>query len=235
MPFLNGKKTNLFFSGVSLALSSMARSFTFLLSFFWTFILPRRKAAVFFLSFLIIVGPWLLRCYLKSGKFVPISSAGAEVFFRGNSPFSSGGRMLSLPSSKKAFRKMGYNPDSPLDVIKYNLKHPDNIIRLLPKKIYWLYWADPKRYLDFPGHYIGFSYLLLKSHTPFSEAGKFFIWAFALYGIFLVLQRKERLWWPVVLTLVYHMMSFLAFLGQPRYGAPVFFIIYALALRGMRK
>ena len=142
--------------------------------------------------------------------------------------------MLNLVASEKAFRRMGYDPNKPLDVIRYNIKHPENFLRLVPKKLYWLYWADPKRYLDLPPKTIGFSLLLLKSHTPLSEAGKLFLWLFTLRGIILAFKGKEPLWKAVCITLAYHAVSFLAFLGQPRYTAPVSFIIFLLALKGGR-
>ncbi len=219
-------------SGFFFGLSSLARSFTLFLPALLALFMPRRKGLILFLAATITVLPWIVRCYCKCGRFVPISSAGAEVFFRGNSPFSTGGRMLNLVASERAFREMGYDPNKPLDVIRYNLKHPDNFLRLVPRKLYWLYWADPKRYLDLPPKTVGFSFLFLKSHTPLSEAGKLFLWLFVLRGIILALKERNPLWRPVCITLAYHAASFLAFLGQPRYTAPVSFIIFILAVRG---
>ncbi len=221
-------------SGFFFGLSSLARSFSLFLPALLALFIPKKRGILLILAATITVMPWIVRCYCKCGRFVPISSAGAEVFFRGNSPFSTGGRMLNLIASEKAFRRMGYDPNKPLDVIKYNIKHPENFLRLVPRKLYWLYWADPKRYLDLPPKAIGFSLLFLKSHTPLSEAGKLFLWLFVLRGIILAIKGKDQRWIVICITLAYHAASFLAFLGQPRYTAPVSFIIFLLAIKGGR-
>ena len=237
--FFLGKKTiGKILSGLFLGVATLSRSLTLFLSIFWGALAKRKKMIiVFFAAFLLTISPWIFRCYKKEGRLVPISTGGPHGFFSGNSPFSTGGIMLNYPTAARKFRKMGYNPNSISDIAKYNLKHPKNIVRLLPNKLIWLLWKDPKNYEKYiPGIrwsvFYGFSFLRMKYNTPFSEGFKLFIYLFALVGIFQFLKTKKGKEIFLLTTFLYFFGIYMAALGLPRYSSSFIFLIYILTLRG---
>ena len=232
---LKEKRTPSFLAGLSLGLAALTRAMALPLALFWG-ILKKRKALLFLAGFLLAILPWELRCFLKEKEPIIINKGGKYSFLWGNSPFSTGG-WASLPLIKRKFREMGYNPESKRDVILYNLRHPGNLLRLLPKKLYWTFWKEPKnRQWHPPGtpysRCYGISFLRFKFYTPFSEGVKIFLYLFALLGIFHGFSEWGRFKYPLIALLCF-IFTILAFMGLPRYLAAFLPFLTIFVVKGI--
>ncbi len=233
---LEVKGTSSLLSGLFLGLATLTRAMGLPLALFWG-ILKRKRGLLFLAVFSLTILPWEIRCYLREKEVVVINKGGKYSFLWGNSPFSTGG-WASLLMIKRKFREMGYNPESKKDVILYNLRHPGNILRLLPGKIYWTFWKEPKnRQWHPPGapysRCYGISFLRFKFYTPFSEGVKIFLYLFALLGLLQGLREWGRFKYPLIALLCF-VFTILAFMGLPRYMAGFLPFITIFSVRGMK-
>ncbi len=237
--FLRKKgKFSTFLTGIFLGLASLIRPFALTFSALWAILKRRAEALLLLTAFVLTILPWSIRCSQKSGKPVPISNAGSHTFLEGNSPFSNGGWAVPASIIRK-WKKAGHNPASIKEVILYNLHHPQNIIRLLPLKLYWAFWKEPKnRQWHPPGvpgeRNYGVSLLRFKFYTPFSEGVKMLLYLLALLGI---LSSALRNWgkfkFPLI-TLGGFLLITLLFFGLPRYTSPFSPFVYLFSLKGWK-
>ncbi len=222
-------------SGILMGLSLLARPAGLLLALFWLFPL-RKKVLSFIFGLSLVLFPWALHCTLRTRKLVLITSGGVPTFFSGNSPFSTGG-WAPRPTMMLKFRKMGYEPTSLKDILRYNLTHPSNILRLFPMKLLWAFWKEPKNRQwhppAVPGHKLyGISPLRFKFYTPFSEVFKFFLYIFAMIGAVALFREREYF---SLLALLWFLTTTLVFLGLPRYTASFAPFLYLFAAKGVKK
>ncbi len=224
-------------SGFLLGISSLVRPFALGFSVLWAWVKARTRGLLLLSAFLLTVLPWIIRCSLREGRLVIITRAGPVTLLEGNSPFSTGG--WKVPASIiRRWKAMGYGHNSLKDIVLYNLKHPGNVLRLLPRKIYWAFWEEPlNRQWHPPGspgtRLYGISLLRFKFFTPFSEALKIFLYFFALLGMGKAAKEWEQ--WKILLsTLGGFVITVLVFFGLPRYTSPFVPLVYLFFLRGIK-
>ncbi|GEM_PF-3053536 len=226
-----------FWTGGLLGLSSLIRPIALVFAPLWPAVKKRREGLALLFALLLVVGPWSIRCSLKEKRLVPVSRAGPYTFLEGNSPFSNGGWLVPASVIRK-WERMGHDPTSVREIIAYNLRHPGNILRLIPLKLYWAFWKEPKnRQWHPPGvpgekHY-GISLLRFKFYTPFSEGVKLVLYLLALVGVLTSLKNPGKFRFPLV-TLGGFILMVLLFFGLPRYTSPFSPFVYLFSLKGWK-
>ena len=196
--------------------------------FIWLLLEKKRRfAAVFLLSFSIVVGGWMTRNLASLGAFT-LSTEGPEVVWCGNNAWARGswpGEWMKEDSEQRKYLRARYPEyDGAGEVAKsriyvretiHQLTHdPAHILWLAPRKIAiffspFSFWANDWVYLAL---------------APFSLIGVVQLWR---------LQAMRSVLWLVVAPIIGVMIVCLLTFGDPRFRHPVDPMIAVLASVGI--
>ena len=153
-----------------------------------------RRALFYCLMFSIIPGVWFVRNYLQYHRAVFVTTTGAEVLWRGNNPYASGGAYAAGHPGQSVFsatpkefqdRIMGQDELVQQDIFSkeaksFMLHHPRETVKLFFKKLFIFLWFSPQTGFLYPQIYLTL-YKIYYSIMLF----------FALGGIFLSPKKKK--------------------------------------------
>jgi len=234
-------------TGVTAGMAALTRStiVSFLpFSFLWLMFCFRKNIKRFFvlacfivIGFAVVVSPWVARNYLVMKDIVFITSADAEVFWRGNnanatgSSYTNSGEVV-LMLDKELYKKVNTLTENEqrrlfrekaMDFIK---KDPKGFAMLFAKKLYYFWWFSPSAGILYPSVYMKvYKYIY----------GAFL--ALATLGFFTGLRKKVRVDGANLAILIIFLVSISVFQslfyveGRHRWGIePVLFVLTALGM-----
>ena len=161
-----GNYRDFIFTGIVIGLGILTRStigFFALAAIIWLYIVGRKKliSGIFIKVVLISCGivlvvlPWTIRNTLVHKRFVPVSNAAAEVFWRGNNPVASGTTYLKdgrtvFEAAPEEFRKEIYRSNELgqrdlflKDARSFISAHPVLFLKRTLKKWILFWWFSP--------------------------------------------------------------------------------------------
>src|SRR5215813_7752425 len=192
--------------------------------FIWLLLEKKRRfAAVFLLSFSIVVGGWMTRNLARLGEFT-LSTEGPEVVWLGNNAWARGswpGEWMKEDSEQRKYLRARYPEyDGAGEVAKSRIYLGETIHQLThyPAHILWL---APRKFAIFFSPFSFWAkdwvYLAL---APFSLIGVVQLWR---------LQTARRALWLLAAPIVGVMIVCLLTFGDPRFRHPVDPLIAILA------
>lgn len=128
---------------------------------------------------LVIIGPWLIRNYMVSKRFIFIQESG-EVFWRGNNPgatgtsFSSDGKPIvdAIPlSSLHGLSGAGQDRLFWREGFRFIRTYPARFIVLTVRKFYYFWWFSPDSGIWYPVIYLTVYKILYAGILLFAAAG----------------------------------------------------------------
>lgn len=233
------KEPNLRFfilGGLSLGLASLTRANILLFLpfiFLWMIIVFKKKAIYKFILLslftFIFISPATIMNYIKTGKFILISTNGPINLWIGNNEMADG-RYLQPETPKHLEKRLKEIGDKAYieEVIKFIKEKPDVFIRLLLRK-FFLFWEAFEE-----GNNMNY-YQIKREYSPFLNLPFFIgfgtIAPLALFGIILALRKKHAL--LLNLYVLSSIIALIAFCIIARYRiaiVPVFIVFASFAI-----
>jgi len=172
------------------------------------------------LAMLVAVLPWIVRNYLVTGEFVPISLSGSIAFYQGNNPRAAGGgidettEIDPLSGLSETERSVVYRQWA----TEWIRTHPADFARLIPLKLYRFF--SPLE-TSVRGQ-------VVTSFSSLVYAGFALFYLLAVVGMIRT-AGKWRRWLLVHMMIVYPALLTVVFYGGTRYGLVVqpFLMLFA--------
>lgn len=191
-----------------------------------------QQLVLFWLGAVLVIAPWTIRNYIRLGAFVPLRSAFAYNFWRGNHPGATGTVRNfdfecadeKLPPEYLAYIDAHLDPRDEIqrdrffadEVKRFIQENPDEYLRLCLTRFFYYWWRDKTHSLTGNIWYLGPWLLTL---------------IFAAYGGIRIRSRWKE-WSVWILQILGFTALFALTIVVPRYRMPMYPALFLLAAVG---
>jgi len=198
-----------------------------------------RAAAVALLA-AIVVAPWTVRNFVRTGSFVPIAANFGIDLYLGHSAHANGRLMFTNdfaypPGLSQEELQVRLNRDAARSAIRYAATHPLRELELSARKLYWLYYSDNEglAWNDRMGTrpFLRDAARVRVRLAQLSDAWYWAVLLCAALGVRAWLSVRQPVRLLLLSVVIYWTLVHIAFFGEPRFHAPIvpIFALWAAA------
>ena len=204
------------------------------------------RLAPLVLAISVIVGGWTVRNYLQFGEIITIATNGGYNFWQTNHRYADGNDTYwpFVPMDDPEYHTMFYgdeftkNREGYRYAIAYLEAHPENLIRMLPTKLFWLYHTDTSGFyegaLDPPMEGPSRVASWIADHAHLVEAMTFryyeLLMVLGVAGVAIAAMRDRSAWlWSLISLPLLLTFFHLFFHAKDRYHIPLDSIVAVFA------
>ena len=204
------------------------------------------RLAPLVLAISVIVGGWTVRNYVQFGEIITIATNGGYNFWQTNHRYADGNDTYwpFVPMDDPEYHTMFYgdeftkNREGYRYAIAYLEAHPENLIRMLPTKLFWLYHTDTSGFyegaLDPPMEGPSRVASWIADHAHLVEAMTFryyeLLMVLGVAGVAIAAMRDRSAWlWSLISLPLLLTFFHLFFHAKDRYHIPLDSIVAVFA------